>query len=62
MLIGAPCRRTRDRVVKYALGAQVRHAKFAGRMIGNMKDEELALKVVNVRPRLVTVRYTCPVR
>lgn len=44
-----PQRRMRDRIVKYALGANVRHAKFAGRLIGHMKDEELSLKVVNVR-------------
>ncbi|KAF8516026.1 hypothetical protein BU17DRAFT_93138 [Hysterangium stoloniferum] len=42
-------KRTKDRITKYALGASARHAKFAARIIGNMKEnEEVALKVVNV--------------
>ncbi|KAF8582552.1 ARM repeat-containing protein [Ramaria rubella] len=40
-------KRTRDRVIKYAQGVNVRHAKFAGRLIGRMKDrEDLALGVI----------------
>ncbi|KAF8506492.1 armadillo-type protein [Hysterangium stoloniferum] len=40
-------KRTTDRITKYALGASARHAKFAARIIGNMKENEVALNVVN---------------
>jgi hypothetical protein len=44
--------------VKYALGAKVRHAKFAARLIGHMKDDELALNVVNVCLRSASTDWT----
>jgi hypothetical protein len=40
----------KDRVVKYALAPNARHAKFAARLIPHMKErKELALDVVTVR-------------